>query len=192
MRHTWIGLLQVAIIPLANILGFLHQTAFGFHNIILLNKGGLMVVYLVKQYRNHLKNITAPVRSGLHPLKSLAHSRESSSDRTWDNLPTCLTTVWHHPRYLYRFFQKLGDTPKWVVKIMEIPIKMDDLRGNPLFSETAIYPGREMDQPLHCCRKWFSMVIILYHLMGKTSSSPQDLFFFEVVELFQPRFHQGP
>ena len=25
-------------------------------------------------------------------------------------------------------------TPKWMVKIMENPIKMDDLGGNPLFS----------------------------------------------------------
>ena len=29
-------------------------------------------------------------------------------------------------------------TPKWMVKIMEIPIKMDDL-GVPLFLETPIY-----------------------------------------------------
>ena len=29
-------------------------------------------------------------------------------------------------------------TPKWMVKIMENPIKMDDL-GIPLFSETSIY-----------------------------------------------------
>ena len=29
-------------------------------------------------------------------------------------------------------------TPKWMVKIMENPIKMDDL-GVPLFSETSIY-----------------------------------------------------
>ena len=29
-------------------------------------------------------------------------------------------------------------TPKWMVKIMENPIKMDDLGGNPLFSETSL------------------------------------------------------
>ena len=29
-------------------------------------------------------------------------------------------------------------TPKWMVKIMEHPIKMDDL-GVPLFSETSIW-----------------------------------------------------
>ena len=32
---------------------------------------------------------------------------------------------------------KNSSTPKWMVKIMEIPIKMDDL-GVPLFSETPI------------------------------------------------------
>ena len=32
---------------------------------------------------------------------------------------------------------KNSGTPKWMVKIMEIPIKMDDL-GVPLFSETPI------------------------------------------------------
>jgi len=34
---------------------------------------------------------------------------------------------------------KNRDTPKWMVKIMENPIKMDDL-GVPLFLETSIYP----------------------------------------------------
>ena len=29
-------------------------------------------------------------------------------------------------------------TPKWMVKIMENPIQMDDLGGNPLFLETPI------------------------------------------------------
>ena len=33
---------------------------------------------------------------------------------------------------------KNSRTPKWMVKIMEIPIKMDDL-GVPLFSETPMY-----------------------------------------------------
>ena len=32
---------------------------------------------------------------------------------------------------------KKSGTPKWMVKIMENPIKMDDL-GVPLFSETSI------------------------------------------------------
>ena len=29
--------------------------------------------------------------------------------------------------------------PKWMVEIMENPIKMDDLGGPPLFWETSIY-----------------------------------------------------
>ena len=33
---------------------------------------------------------------------------------------------------------KNGGTPKWMVKIMEHPIKMDDLGENPLFSEASI------------------------------------------------------
>jgi len=36
-------------------------------------------------------------------------------------------------------FPKIGGKPaKWMVKIMEIPVKMDDLGGNPPFSETPI------------------------------------------------------
>ena len=31
-----------------------------------------------------------------------------------------------------------GKTPKWMVKIMENPIKIDDLEENPLFSETSL------------------------------------------------------
>ena len=38
-------------------------------------------------------------------------------------------------------FPKIGgNTPKWMVKIMENPIKMDDL-GVPLFLEAPIYNG---------------------------------------------------
>ena len=33
---------------------------------------------------------------------------------------------------------KNSGTPKWMVKIMENPIKMDDLGGKPLFSETSV------------------------------------------------------
>ena len=36
-------------------------------------------------------------------------------------------------------------TPKWMVKIMENPIKMDDL-GVPLFSETSICSEKELSQ----------------------------------------------
>ena len=38
---------------------------------------------------------------------------------------------------VYMGVSKNRDTPKWMVKIMENPIKMDDL-GVPLFSETPI------------------------------------------------------
>ena len=40
-----------------------------------------------------------------------------------------LMTMWVFPKY--------RGTPKWMVKIMENPIKMDDL-GVPLFSETSM------------------------------------------------------
>ena len=38
-------------------------------------------------------------------------------------------------------FPKIGveNPPKWMVKIMENPIKIDDLGGPPLFLETLIY-----------------------------------------------------
>ena len=39
---------------------------------------------------------------------------------------------------VYMGVSKNRDTPKWMVKIMENPIQMDDLRV-PLFSETSIY-----------------------------------------------------
>ena len=39
----------------------------------------------------------------------------------------------------YMGVSKNRATPKWMVKIMENPIKMDDLGENPLFSETSIY-----------------------------------------------------
>ena len=39
----------------------------------------------------------------------------------------------------YMDVSKNRDTPKWMVKIMENPIKMDDLGDPPLFLETSIY-----------------------------------------------------
>jgi len=38
----------------------------------------------------------------------------------------------------YMGVSKNSGTPKWMVKIMEIPIKMDDLGEKTLFSETPI------------------------------------------------------
>ena len=43
---------------------------------------------------------------------------------------------WIYPSDLYMGVSKNRGTPKWMVKIMEIPIKTDDL-GVPLFSETS-------------------------------------------------------
>ena len=42
-------------------------------------------------------------------------------------------------RCSYMGVSKNRGTPKWMVKIMENPIEMDDLGENPLFSETSIY-----------------------------------------------------
>ena len=38
-------------------------------------------------------------------------------------------------------FPKKGGTPKWMVKIMEKPIKMDDLGGTPIFGNTHLSSG---------------------------------------------------
>ena len=46
---------------------------------------------------------------------------------------------WANPLGRYMDVSKNSGTPKWMVKIMENPIKMDDL-GVPLFLETPIYP----------------------------------------------------
>jgi len=40
-------------------------------------------------------------------------------------------------KYIYMGVSKNRGTPKWMVKIMENPMKMDDL-GIPLFLETPI------------------------------------------------------
>ena len=40
---------------------------------------------------------------------------------------------------LYGCQPKNFGTPKWMVKIVETPIKMDDLGGPPLFLETPIF-----------------------------------------------------
>ena len=43
-------------------------------------------------------------------------------------------------------FPKIGIPQKWMVKIMENPIKMDDL-GVPLFLETPIYTNIPFMEP---------------------------------------------
>ncbi len=45
---------------------------------------------------------------------------------------------------IYMGVSKNRGTPKWMVKIRENPIKMDDL-GVPLFLETPIYGWKSMD-----------------------------------------------
>ena len=47
---------------------------------------------------------------------------------------------WWSRETLFGCFQKIGvfTPPKWLVKVMENPIKMDGLGGPPLFSETSI------------------------------------------------------
>ena len=49
--------------------------------------------------------------------------------------PNCLP---HFGTFIWMFPKMVGFPPKWMVKIMENPIRMDDL-GVPLFSETSIY-----------------------------------------------------
>ena len=39
---------------------------------------------------------------------------------------------------MWVFPQIGGNPPKWMVKMMENPIKMGDLGGNPLFLETSM------------------------------------------------------
>ena len=56
---------------------------------------------------------------------------------TRDGPPKSIRTFLYF-EVLYMGVSKNRDTPKWMVKIMENPIKMDDLGGNPLFWETPI------------------------------------------------------
>ena len=49
-----------------------------------------------------------------------------------------------YPRH--KGVSKNKGTPKWMVKIMENPTKMDDLGGNPPFSETPINPKQPGSQ----------------------------------------------
>ena len=67
-------------------------------------------------------------------------------------VPRWSGVVFHHlhlgtwERYKVKHYMgvsKNRGTPKWMVKIMENPIKMDDL-GVPLFSETPIYNFRTL------------------------------------------------
>ena len=79
-----------------------------------------------------------PFFSHLFPLRLSSQRlvwaswRESKTNEKQvnQNPPVRWTMIWMSP--------KISGTPKWMVKIMENPIKMDDL-GIPLFLETPIY-----------------------------------------------------
>ena len=53
---------------------------------------------------------------------------------------------------------KNSGTPKWMVKIMENPIKMDDLGGPPLFGNTQMFWSRNVlkTKLLRPARSWLS------------------------------------
>ena len=63
-------------------------------------------------------------------------SRQTRPDPTWRRLKNDEKMFGKNKRK-YVGGSKNGGTPKWMVKIMENPIKMDDL-GVPLFSETSM------------------------------------------------------
>ena len=49
-----------------------------------------------------------------------------------------MSLIWYTPQKSNMGVSKNNGTPKWMVKIMENPIRMDDL-GVPLFLETPTY-----------------------------------------------------
>ena len=50
----------------------------------------------------------------------------------------------NYPKFLYgRFQKKQVYTPKWMVKIMEPPIKIHDLGGTPVFGNTYLVGSRK-------------------------------------------------
>ena len=69
----------------------------------------------------------------------------------------------------YLGVSKNRGTPKWMVKIMENPIKVDDL-GVPLFSETPI-SLRRLNFPF-CCLFFFSMCSNHSNYSNLESTSP--------------------
>ena len=50
-----------------------------------------------------------------------------------------LTSINFEKKNMWVFPKIGGKPPKWMVKIRENPIKMDDLGGPPLFLETPMY-----------------------------------------------------
>ena len=71
------------------------------------------------------------------PAKSLAAANTKDPLHAAQTTGCLEAAAFHHLGV-----SKNRGTPKWRVKIMENPIKMDDL-GVPLFSETSIYSTPE-------------------------------------------------
>ena len=84
-------------------------------------------------------------------------------------------------------FPKIRGTPKWTVyRLMENPIKMDDL-GVPLFSETSswfpntfcLIPLLEEMRPFDFFLKWVSnhqLVYVIHNVTWRPTLSHQDTF----------------
>ena len=87
------------------------------------------------------------------------------SERRWDEGQT-QTHRWIHGTglfaYQYMDVSKNRGTPKWMVKIKEIPIKMDDL-GVPLFLETPICQCTYFCFVINVGKRWIPCI----HPMGK-------------------------
>ena len=75
------------------------------------------------------------------------------------SLPGCIHVSFRGCIYIYTDVSKNSGTPNWMVKIIENPIKTDDL-GVPLFLETPIY--------LYKCIQRFLVYIAIYLKPSKT------------------------
>ena len=69
----------------------------------------------------------------------------------------------------YKGVCKNGGTPKWMVKIMEIPMKLDDL-GIPPFSETPHKVMFAMSRTVGWVSQWNEMVHRLSRPEGRWES----------------------
>ena len=81
--------------------------------------------------------------SALHKNKDLPWKSalfEAESGTGTPKVPTPAEIEHRKPQNSHMDVSKNGGTPKWMVKIMENPIEMDDL-GVPLFLETPIFQG---------------------------------------------------
>ena len=73
---------------------------------------------------------------------------------------------------MYMGVSKNRDTPKWMVKIRENPIKMDDLGGPPLFLETptcTMYLNVS-NNGIHCTYDVHAYVYIYYMIIDTRDS----------------------